>query len=96
MSESIKEQLQNPAQPPIGGEEIMDEARFKPYTRHMIVYEVRSLNRGHIGDRKRVFLTDTGYYSEALECERQGDIKIIRHARVINGNLHYDTQEREK
>jgi hypothetical protein len=96
MSDTIKEQLKQQAARKITGEDIMDIARFKDYTRHMIVYEIRSLNRGHIGERKRVFLTDEGYYRQALECEYQGEIRIIRHARVVKGELFYDTQEREK
>ncbi|GHU79959.1 hypothetical protein FACS1894191_4000 [Clostridia bacterium] len=96
MSESIKTQLkQQAAAQEIGGQELMALERFAEDTRHMIIFEVRKPERGRVGNRERVYLSDEGY-NQAQECAECGEIKIIRHARVVKGNLHYDTQEREK
>jgi hypothetical protein len=77
----------------IYGQDIMDSSRFASYTHHMIIYEIRSLNRGHIGTRKRVYLSDSGYV-QAKDCEELGELKILRHAHVISGKLVFDNQER--
>ena len=36
-----------------------------------------------------LFLSDTGY-EKALDSQEKGQIKILSHAKVRQGNLHYD------
>jgi hypothetical protein len=42
--------------------------------------------------RIRVFLTDEGY-GQALESQGRGEVRIVRHARVCKGGLHFDAPE---
>ena len=44
---------------------------------------------GWKGERTRLFLSDTGY-EKALDSQEKGQIKILSHAKVRQGNLHYD------
>ena len=44
------------------------------------------------GERTRLFLTDEGY-RKSLENQEKGHIKILSHARVVQGHLHYDKKE---
>lgn len=73
------------------GHDYMDLARFDENTRHMIIMDVLTLEAqvGDKGDRMRLFLSDKGY-EKALEDEIKGNIKIITHADVRAGRLHYD------
>ena len=94
---SIKEQLQQPGHgKKITGHDIMDLERFAEDTRHMIVFDVTTLECpvGDKGERVRIFLTDEGY-TKALESEGRREMKIIRHARVRRGDLFYDAPERD-
>lgn len=76
------------------GHDYMDLARFDRNTRHMIIFDVltQDARAGFRGDRMRLFLSDTGYRN-ALEDEKRGNIKILSHARVIRGSLHYDSRD---
>ena len=40
----------------------------------------------------RLYLSDNGY-QKALENEKCGNIRILSHAKVIHGNLHYDRKD---
>ncbi len=73
------------------GHDYMDLARFDENTRHMIIMDVLTIEArvGDKGDRMRLFLSDKGY-EKALEDETKGNIKIITHAAVRAGHLHYD------
>ena len=60
-------------------------------TRHMIIFDVLTNDSpvGWKGERTRLFLSDTGY-EKALDSQEKGQIKILSHAKVRQGNLHYD------
>ena len=80
----------------IKGQSIMDVERFAEDTRHMVVFDVLSWDCpvGDKGDRIRIFLSDKGH-EQAINSERRGEMKIIRHARVYKGDLFYDTLKRD-
>jgi len=95
---SIKSQLQHK---PVRGKEItcqdiMALERFTEDTRHMIISDVLTWDCpvGDQGERVRVFFTDEGY-TKALESERRGEMKIVRHARVRRGDISHDAPERD-
>lgn len=68
--------------------------RFADDTKHMIIFDVLTNDSpvGWKGERTRLFLTDAGY-QKSLENEKEGHIKILSHARVAHGDLHYDRKE---
>ena len=76
------------------GHEYMDLARFAENTRHMIIFDVLTNDSpvGWKGERTRLFLTEAGY-QKSLENQKKGHIKILSHARVHQGHLHYDRSE---
>ena len=47
---------------------------------------------GWKGERTRLFLSDIGY-EKALDSQANGQIKILSHAKVRNGDLFYDHKE---
>ena len=73
------------------GHSYMDLNRFAEDTRHMIIFDVLTNDSpvGWKGERTRLFLSDTGY-EKALDSQGKGQIKILSHAKVRQGNLHYD------
>ena len=73
------------------GHGYMDLQRFAEDTRHMIIFDVLTNDSpvGWKGERTRLFLSDTGY-EKALDSQEKGQIKILSHAKVRQGNLHYD------
>ena len=78
------------------GHDIMALERFDPEVRHMIVFDVLSdrASVGDIGDRMRLFLTESGY-QKALENQNKAFIQILNHAGVIQGHLRYDRTDRD-
>ena len=76
------------------GHSYMDLNRFAEDTRHMIIFDTLTADSpvGWKGERSRAFLTEEGY-KKSLERQEQGHIKIVSHAKVRNGNLHYDRQD---
>ena len=76
------------------GHEYMDLQRFAEDTRHMIIFDVLTNDSpvGWKGERTRLFLSDTGY-EQALDSQEKGQIKILSHAKVRQGNLHYDRSD---
>lgn len=79
------------------GHSYMDLMRFDDDTRHMIIFDVLTYQArvGDKGERMRLFLSDTGY-EKAKNDEEKGNIKIRSHARVIKGNLFYDSKAQER
>ena len=69
-------------------------ARFDENTRHMIIFHVLTHDSpvGDKGDRMRLFLSEKGY-RKALENEKDGNIQILSHAKVVQGNLIYDHKD---
>lgn len=78
------------------GHDIFDLARFDSSTKHMLIFDVLSneCSIGSKGERYRLFLTEEGY-QKALGQGVNGNIKILNHAKVIQGNLHYDRKDQE-
>ena len=76
------------------GHDYMDLARFDENTRHMIIFHVLTNNSpvGDKGDKMRLYLSDKGY-QKALENARSGNIRILSHAKVVQGNLRYDCKD---
>ena len=75
------------------GHGYMDLQRFAEDTRHMIIFDVLTNDSpvGWKGERTRLFLSDTGY-EKALDSQAK-QIKILSHAKVRQGNLHYDRSD---
>ena len=72
----------------------MGRQRFAENARHMIMFDVRTHGSpvGWKGERTRLFLSDIGY-EKALDSQANGQIKILSHAKVRNGDLFYDHKE---
>ena len=95
--EMLAEARQKSGAEKLAGHDIMALERFTPDTRHMIVFDVLSDESpmGYKGEqRMRLFLTEQGY-GRAKENQDKGFIKIRNHAKVIAGNLRYDTKDRD-
>ena len=60
----------------------------------MIIFQVltRDSPVGDEGDRMLLLLSDKGY-PKALANERDGNIQILSHAKVLRGNLIYDHKD---
>lgn len=72
--------------------DILALERFDPEVRHMVIFEVLSVDSfaGDKGDRVRLFLTDAGY-QKFQDRQEQGDVRIEEHEKVAPGGyLHYD------
>ena len=76
------------------GHSYMDLNRFADDTRHMIIFDVLTNDSpiGWKGERTRVYLTEEGY-QKSLKNQELGHIKIISHAKVSQGHLHYDRRD---
>lgn len=76
------------------GHDYMDLARFDTNTRHMIIFHVLTHDSpvGDKGDKMRLNLSDKGY-QKALENAQSGNIRILSHAKVVQGNLRYDRKD---
>ena len=63
------------------GHNILAVERFQDSTRWMVEFAVRKP-----GDEVRLFLTEDGY-RQALDAQRSQQIKIKRHAHVVEGHI---------
>jgi len=92
MRKRMAEAKASAKEPDIKGHAIDDLMRFDGDTRHMIIFDVldHACPVGDMGERLRLFLTDEGY-SKALASQGKSEMKILRHARVKDGALSYDT-----
>ena len=70
------------------GHNILAVERFQDSTRWMIEFAVRKPHTpyGSPGDEMRLFLTEDGYQAALLSQQRR-DIKIKRHAHVVEGHI---------
>ena len=70
------------------GHNILAVERFQDSTRWMIEFAVRKPRTpyGSPGDEVRLFLTEYGYQAALLSQQRR-DIKIKRHAHVVEGHI---------
>lgn len=75
----------------IGGHGILALERFMDETRHMIIFDVLTWEApvGDKGERLRLFLSDEGY-AKAQASEKRGEIKIRKHAAIIEGHILAD------
>ena len=92
VGEMIAEARQKSGAEQLNGQEIMALERFDPEVRHMVVFEVLSVDSfvGDKGDRMRLFLTDAGY-RKFQERQEKGEIKIQEHLKVApDGYLYHD------
>lgn len=96
IGELIAEARQKSGAEKLKGHDIMVLERFDPEVRHMVVFDVLSVDSpvGDKGDRMRLFLTVEGY-RKFRDSEERGEIKIQNHAKVAPGGyLHYDRSDR--
>lgn len=80
----------------IQGHDISGEERFRPETRHMVMLEVRKdCFAGFRGEQFRLYLSDESYQNAKLS-EQEGEIRIKKHASVIDGKLIPDRKARQQ
>jgi len=81
----------------IGGHGILALERFMDETRHMIIFDVLTWESpvGDMGERLRLFLSDEGY-AKAQASEKRGEIKIRKHAAIIEGHILDDRKKRRR
>ena len=82
------------------GHNILAVERFQDSTRWMVEFAVRKPRTpyGSPGDEVRLFLTEDGY-RQALDAQRSQQIKIKRHAHVVEPRCrgaHHRLQAEEK
>ena len=79
----------------IGGHGILALERFMDETRHMIIFDVLTWESpvGDKGERLRLFLSDEEY-AKAQASEKCGEIKIRKHAAIIEGHILDDRKKR--
>ena len=79
------------------GHDILALERFMDTTRHMIEFVVLTHDSpvGDRGDHMRLFLTEEGY-DKARDTQRRGDIRISRHADMIEGHILYDRPQKAR
>ncbi|MDD3228294.1 MAG: DUF5720 family protein [Oscillospiraceae bacterium] len=85
------------AAPIVQGHDLLALERFMDTTRHMIEFDVLTWDSpvGDKGGRYRTFLSDAGY-EKAVNTEKRGDIKIRKHARVVEGHILYDKKKQHE
>lgn len=91
------EGLNRAAAPIVQGHDLLALERFMDTTRHMIEFDVLTWDSpvGDKGGRYRTFLSDVGY-EKAVNTEKCGDIKIRKHARVVEGHILYDKKKQHE
>ena len=78
----------------IGGQSELDVKRYHNETHHMIIYDtLLSSAMGEQGERLRMFLTETEY-ATAKHAEEIGNIRIVKHAAIVEGHILYDKKRR--
>ena len=81
----------------VGGHDILALERFMDETRHMIIFDVLTWESpvGDKGERLRLFLSDEGC-EKAQASEKRGEIKIRKHAAIIEGHILDDRKKRRR
>ena len=78
----------------VGGHSELDVKRYHNDTRHMIIYDVRCDSpMGEQGARLRLFLTEEEY-TAAQNAEQLGNIKLVKHAAIVEGHILWDRRRR--
>ena len=82
---------------PITGHDLLAVERFRDDTRHMIDFLVLSdgCPLGESGQYIRRFLPEDGY-TEALTAQQSGDIRIYKHASIIEGHILPDKPKKRR
>lgn len=83
--------------PLIAGQDELAVERFQDDTRHMIVFDVldSAAPIGSPGERIRLFLSDKAY-AKALAAQERGEIRIKKHAAVIEGHILPDRKRKRR
>ena len=72
---------------PITGHDLLAVERFQDDTRHMAeFYILADCPLGQAGQYIRRFLNEDGY-TAVLNAQRQGHVKVYKHAEVIEGHI---------
>lgn len=81
----------------IRGHNLLCVERFKDATHHMIIFDILSRNNpyGEKGTRMRLFLSDYEY-AQAQAAHKQREIKILRHASIIEGHIVPDKKRKRR
>ena len=81
----------------ITGQDELAVERFQDDTRHMIVFDVLDSASpiGNPGERLRLFLSDKAY-AKALVAQERGEIRIKKHAAVIEGHILPDRKRKRR
>ena len=79
----------------IGGHSELDVKRYHNDTRHMIIYDAYCESpTGEQGARMRQFLTEEEY-AAAKDAEKLGNIRIVKHAAIVEGHILWDRKRRK-
>jgi len=68
--------------------------RFADNTKHMIEFVIWNSLHGRKGEWHRLFLTEEGY-ERAKSANQMGQIKIKRHANIVEGHIIYDNGKKK-
>ena len=81
----------------IVGQDQLAVERFMDDTRHMVIFDVldHRCPIGNKGERIRLFLSDEGY-NNALAAQERGNIRIKKHAAVIEGHILPDKKKKRR
>lgn len=72
---------------PIMGHDLLAVERFRDDTRHMAeFYVLADCSLGKEGQYLRRFLSEGGY-AQVQDAQRQGHIRVYKHAAVIEGHI---------
>lgn len=82
---------------PVTGHDLLAVERFQDNTRHMAEFLVLSggCPLGERGQYIRRFLSEDGY-AEAQTAQRCGDIRIYKHAAIIEGHILPDKPKKRR
>ena len=81
---------------PFVGHDLLAVERYHDDTRHMIEFLVFvDCPLGKEGQYIRRFLSENGY-AEALTAQRCGDIRIYKHAAIIEGHILPDKPKKRR
>lgn len=72
---------------PIMGHDLLAVERFRDDTRHMAEFSILAdCPLGQEGQYLRRFLNEDGY-AQVLDAQRQGQVRVYKHAAVIEGHI---------
>lgn len=82
---------------PFTGHDLLAVERFQDDTRHMIEFQALSESSpyGQRDQYVRLFL-DEGSYAQAFDAHRNGSIRILNHAHIIEGHILPDKPKKRR